>query len=71
MPLYCSPEVSKLELRELRGGLMQQIRDILWMDLVDDQDVYNPDKEWDAGTIEDVASVLENLGLRPAEKDAK
>ncbi len=70
MPLYVSPEVSKLELRDLREA-MQQIRDILWMDLIGDEDAYNPDKEWDSGTIEDVASVLENLGLRPAERDTK
>jgi hypothetical protein len=64
-----SPEVSKLTPSQLRQ-IVDGIRDILWLDIVDDQDVYNPDKEQSLDTLDYVAGTLEDAALRPAREDA-
>jgi hypothetical protein len=51
------------ELREIVSG----IRQILWMDFADGK--WNSDKEWSQDTIEYVAGVLEDAGLRPERRD--
>jgi hypothetical protein len=44
---------------------IEKIRQILWLDMARDGDRWNPDKEWDSETIENVAEMLEDLGLKP------
>lgn len=46
---------------------MMKIREELWLRIDSGTGVVveDPDKEWDAGTIERVAEVLIELGLRP------
>lgn len=68
MPKRRPPEVMRLSVKQLRD-IVDGIRDILWLDLDQGRDFYNPDKEWDCETIEFVAGTLEDAGLRPAEKD--
>jgi hypothetical protein len=60
-----SPQVMKLSVDQLRD-IIDGIRDILWLDLEGDQDVYNPEKDWDLDTLECAAGTLEHAGLRPA-----
>ena len=69
MPKRRSPKVMKLSVKELRD-IVEDIRDILWLDVCPDRDFYNPDKEWDSETIEYVAGTLEDAGLRPEGSDA-
>ena len=69
MPKRRSPGVMKLSLRQLRD-IVEGIRDILWLDIDEGGDVFNPDKEWDSETIEYVAGTLEDAGLRPEGSDA-
>jgi hypothetical protein len=56
-------ELSRAELEEIVG----QIQGLLWLDLVADEETWNPDKEWnwDWDTLEYMAGVLEEAGLRP------
>jgi hypothetical protein len=53
--------LSRAELEEIVG----QIQGLLWLDLVADEETWNPDKEWNRETLEYVAGVLEDAGLRP------
>ena len=52
-------ELDKLELEQL----VIQIREILWFDNREDR--WNSDLEWNSETIEYVAGVLEDAGLKP------
>jgi endo-1,4-beta-D-glucanase Y len=56
-------DLSEEELRVMVSG----IRQILWIDFADGK--WDPDKEWSQDTIEYVAGVLEDAGLRPERKD--
>lgn len=44
-----------------------RIRSILWRT----PEGWDPDKEWDSETIDDVARVLDDLGLRPRKKSSQ
>ena len=57
--------VSDLSTPQLRN-IIDQIRQILWFDFATNE--FDPDKEWEVDTIEYVAGVLEDHGLRPREK---
>jgi hypothetical protein len=45
--------------------VVNHIRDILWLDVRGSREWLNPDKTWDAETLEMVAGVLEDVGLKP------
>jgi len=55
-------------------SLVEQIRDRLYRDTCDGRDTcegkefLNPEKEWDVGTIDDVAGILDNFDLVPKEE---
>jgi hypothetical protein len=51
--------------REELAKIVDDVQTILWFDEEHDGPWANPDKEWDAGTIEEVARVLINFGLEP------
>ena len=42
-----------------------RVQGILWGDPDNPDDAPNPDKEWDAGTIEEVADEMDRMGLKP------
>lgn len=44
-------------------AIVSDIQSILW----EEDEGWNPDKEWDVGAIEDIARALARRGLRPAE----
>jgi hypothetical protein len=48
--------------------IVLDVQSVLWLDLNDDRDTWDPDKEWDSETIEFVAEVLARHGLRPDDK---
>jgi hypothetical protein len=56
--------VSAREAREMIG----QIQKMLWYDFANE--CWDPDKEWDMGTLEYISGVLSDLGLSPEFKDA-
>jgi len=60
----------KLSTDQLRD-IVDQIRDILWLDINPQGDFYNPDKEWSPDTLEYVSGTLSDLGLKPEREDAK
>lgn len=45
--------------------IVRKIRDLLWLDLLHDKESLNPDKEWDSETLDSVAEVMTEAGLRP------
>jgi hypothetical protein len=45
----------------------QRIHDVLYLDTVDDRDVYNPDKEWDADILSAIAEVVADFIPRPVQ----
>jgi hypothetical protein len=45
--------------------MVEQIQNLLYLDLGEDGDYFNPAKEWGSETIEAVAGVLEDYGLAP------
>jgi hypothetical protein len=48
--------------------IVADIQTFLWLDLDrDDEPFWNPDKEWDWDTLEHIAGVLTDAGLRPVE----
>jgi hypothetical protein len=53
--------------REDMEQIISQIQAILWLDMSEDGELWNPDKEWDSETVENVAAVLADHGLRPSE----
>jgi hypothetical protein len=54
--------VSDLDSEQLRT-IVENIQKILWFNYATDK--WDPDKEWKVDTIEFVAGVLEDEGLRP------
>ena len=48
--------------------MLAEIRRSLWLDTNANGDFWNPDKEWSADTLQDIAGVLEQHGLRPDEE---
>ena len=57
-------QLSTAEMEQIIGD----IQALLWLDLTKDDDCWEPDKEWDCETLEYVAAVLEDHGLRPDEE---
>jgi hypothetical protein len=59
------------------ADLVAQIQGILWLDLGGEgapsknAEWWNPDKGWDADTVEAIAEQLAKAGLRPAKKGEK
>ena len=49
---------------------IQQIHDLLYLDIVDDRDVYNPDKEWNVDMLSMIAEIVDEYIPRPAEQFA-
>lgn len=47
--------------------IVSQIQQLLWLDTDPSGDFWNGDKEWDCETIESIAAVLYEHGLRPEE----
>jgi len=45
--------------------IARQIHDLLYLDIVDDRDVYNPDKSWDADILDRVAEIIVQHIPRP------
>jgi hypothetical protein len=46
----------------------QQLVDVLWYD--DDEETYNPEKEWNADRWQDVGLLLESFGIDCPEEDS-
>jgi len=44
---------------------IQQIHDLLYMDITDDREVYNPDKEWDIDMLSMIAEIVDEYIPRP------
>jgi hypothetical protein len=55
-------KVSELDSEQLRT-IVENIQKILWFNYATDK--WDPDKKWKVDTIEFVAGVLEDEGLRP------
>jgi hypothetical protein len=51
--------------RETLEQMISQIQAILWLDMRADPERWDPDNEWDSETVEYIAGVLEDQGLRP------
>jgi hypothetical protein len=51
--------------------VISQIQAILWLDMGEKPPVWDPDNEWDSETIEWVAAVLDDYGLRPSKRHEK
>lgn len=49
-------------------SLVEQIRNRLFLDTYDGKEYLNPEKEWDVGTIDDIAGILDNFDLVPEEE---
>lgn len=49
-------------------SLVEQIRDRLYLDMDGEQVFLNPEKEWDVGTIDDIAGILDEFALVPEEE---
>ena len=47
---------------------IQCIHDLLYLDIVDDRDVYNPDKEWDVDMLSMIAEIVAAYIPRPDEQ---
>ena len=60
-------QLSTAEMEQIIGSIQK----LLWLDLTKEGDCWEPDKEWDCETLEYVAAVLEDHGLRPDELDAE
>ncbi len=68
MPKQYPPEIMKLTTEQLRD-IVEQIRQILWFDFAENE--FDPDREWEVDTIEYVAGVLEDSGVKPERNDAE
>lgn len=51
--------------REQLEQLAQSVVDALYLDIVDDSDCYNIDKEWDSDTLDLIARAVDSAGLTP------
>ena len=60
--------IRHLDTDQLRT-IVENIQRILWFNYATDE--WDPDKEWKVDTIEFVAGVLEDEGLRPNKKVSK
>jgi len=49
-------------------SLVEEIRNRLYLDEDEGKKFLNPEKEWDVGTIDDVAGILDNFDLVPEEE---
>ena len=47
---------------------IQKIHDLLYLDIMDDRDVYNPDKEWDIDMLSIIAEIVAAYIPRPGEQ---
>jgi hypothetical protein len=47
--------------------IISKVQAILWLDMSEEGELWNPDKEWDSETVESVAAVLADHGLRPSD----
>jgi hypothetical protein len=56
---------------EQMQDIISQIQAMLWLDMGEKPQVWDPDKEWDSETIEWVAGVLDDYGLRPSKRHTK
>jgi hypothetical protein len=45
--------------------VVERIQAILWLEQDERDETWDPDKEWDSETIEQVAAVMTEYGLRP------
>jgi hypothetical protein len=61
-------DIGELRPAELRT-IVDAIHQLLWLDFAKDE--FDSDKESNIETLEYIAGVLEDHGLRPAEKEAK
>ncbi len=52
--------------RPVHRGI-QRIHDLLYLDMVDDQERYNPDKPWEADTLAMIAEIIAEYIPRPAQ----
>src|SRR5207253_5992772 len=53
--------------REQLASVVRQIQEILYLDEDGNGEFWNPEKKWDAETLEYVVAVLDDYGLTPAE----
>lgn len=60
MPKNAPKDPQELPKSQLES-VVAVIQSILW----EDDNGWNPDKEWDSGTIEEVAQALSRRGLKP------
>ena len=60
-------QLSIAEMEQIIG----QIQALLWRDLTQEGDCGDLDKEWDCATLEYIAAVFEDHGLRPGEAIAE
>lgn len=49
-------------------SLVEQIRDLLYLDMDSNRVFLNPEKEWNVGTIDEVAGILNEFNLVPEEE---
>src|ERR1700733_9042938 len=51
--------------KRVLADVVDQIQQLLWLERGDSGERWNGDKEWDSETVEHVAGVLNEHGLRP------
>ena len=49
-------------------GIVERIQSILWLDEGTKGHFWNPEKEWDSETTDEVSLVLSSMDLRPERK---
>lgn len=49
--------------------VVERIQAVLWLEPDERDETWNPDKEWDSETIEQVAAVMTEHGLRPDKEE--
>src|SRR5262245_26293424 len=65
-PRYGAPSGLGTQLpADVLAEIVSQIQQLLWLDADASGDCWNGDKEWDCETLESVAAVLAEHGLRP------
>jgi hypothetical protein len=52
---------------EVLEEIVTEIQRLLWLDMSAEGEFWNANKEWDAETLEYIAAVLQDHGLRPSE----